>query len=319
MQNKKHKKLRTFAILIAIAAVIIHIINKIIVMSANFKEMLEILNKKYFDSKFGKIYYTKHGKGTPILLIHDSLPGSSGYEWSRVEKLIAMDHTVYTIDLLGYGRSDKPGITYTNFLYVQLINEFVEKVIKEKTNVISCGFSNSFVVMACNNNKDLFNKVMLINPPSLESLNQQLTLKDKVLSAIIKTPIFGTFVYHIIVSRETIATQFAENLYYNPSQIDRDIVESYYEASHKGGYYAKYVYSSLISKKMNACLSNGIKNMTQEVVILSGESELNASTIANMYTELNPAINTKTIKCSKHFPQIECPERFLSQVSSFFS
>ena len=62
------------------------------------------------ESRFGNIYYTKRGHGSPVLLSHDALPGSSGYEWNKVDKLIATEHTVYTIDLLGYGRSDKSGI-----------------------------------------------------------------------------------------------------------------------------------------------------------------------------------------------------------------
>lgn len=319
MQNKKHKKLRTFAILITIATVVIHIINRIIVLSANFKETLDILNKKYFNSKFGKIYYTKHGSGSPILLIHDTLPGSSGYDWNRVEKLIAMEHTVYTLDLLGYGRSDKPGITYTNFLYVQLINEFVEKVIGEKTDIIASGFSGSFVVMACNTSKELFNKVMLINPPIPEALNQKLTLRDHFLSIILKMPVFGTFIYHLNVSRETFNVLFSEKLYHNPAFIDNDILDAHYEAAHKGGYYAKHVYSSFLSKKMNVYLSNGIKELKQPTLILTGETEPNGNAIIDTYTELNASIEAKIMTNAKHFPQLECPEKFLKYVTTFFS
>lgn len=319
MQKPKHKKVQTFAILMIFATLVIHFINRIIVMSANFKETLELINKKYFNSKFGKIYYTKHGKGSPILLIHDTISGSSGYDWNRVDKLIAMDHTVYTIDLLGYGRSDKPIITYTNYLYVQLISEFVENVIREKTDVISSGFSGSFVIMACNNNKELFNKVMLVNPPVPEALNKKLTLKDNLLDFILKMPILGTFIYHLNVSRETFNTLFTEKLYHNPAQVDQDMLDAYYESSHKGGYHAKYVYSSFISTKMNACLYNGIKTLKHQTIILTGESETNASLITNTYTELNPAITAETITSAKHLPQVECPEKFLKHVTSFFS
>ena len=69
MRKQKHKKIYTFAILFTIATVIIHIINKLIVASATFKEMLDVLNRKHFKSKFGNIYYTKRGHGSPVLLI----------------------------------------------------------------------------------------------------------------------------------------------------------------------------------------------------------------------------------------------------------
>ena len=113
------------------------------------KENLSSHPGHYNDWKHGRIYYTKTGSGAPLLLIHDLHPASSSYEWSRMMKKLEKTNTVYTIDLLGCGRSDKPNITYTNYLYVQLMNEFISNVINEKTDVIATGDSLSFVVMAC--------------------------------------------------------------------------------------------------------------------------------------------------------------------------
>ena len=49
---------------------------------------------------------------------HDTDAGASGEEWTKVAKKLAKNNTVYTIDLLGCGRSDKPSIQYTSYLYV---------------------------------------------------------------------------------------------------------------------------------------------------------------------------------------------------------
>lgn len=81
---------------------------------------------------FWRNFLYKKGSGSPVLLIHDMLPGACGYEWNRIEEELAMEHTVYTIDLLGCGRSEKPGMTYTNFVYVQVICDFIRNVIGEK-------------------------------------------------------------------------------------------------------------------------------------------------------------------------------------------
>ena len=103
--------------------------------------------KKYYHWKYGNIYYTKSGKGKPVLLIHDLDPTASSYEWKAVTKKLAENHTVYAIDLLGCGRSEKPNMTYTNYLYVQLMNEFISNVINEKTDVIDALIEvyNSFI------------------------------------------------------------------------------------------------------------------------------------------------------------------------------
>ena len=104
MKESKHKLL-TLAALTTIAAGVIHLSNRVIVASSQLKEMLDFSNHNYYKWRFGKIYYTKKGTGSPILLIHDAMPGASGYEWSRVEKHLAQEHTVYTLDLLGCVRS----------------------------------------------------------------------------------------------------------------------------------------------------------------------------------------------------------------------
>ena len=230
MSKNKHKFL-TFAALMTGATVAVHFINHTIATAAQLKQMLHISNDNYFEWRFGNIYYTKKGTGSPILLIHDTLPGASGYEWSKIEDELAIDHTVYTVDLLGCGRSDKSSITYTNFVYVQMISDFIKKIIGQKTDVIASGFSGSFVTMACHNEKELFNKIMLVNPPSLTQLKQMPNRKDRLLKAALEIPIFGTLVYHMIVSRDNINNLFIEKMYYNPFHVDNQMADAYYEAA----------------------------------------------------------------------------------------
>lgn len=111
----------------------------------------------------------KEGSGKPILLIHDLSPASSGYEWKEFARRLAKDRTVYTIDLLGFGRSEKPNLTYTNYLYVQLISDFIKSEIGHRTDVAATGDSSSIAVMACSNSPELFDRLLLINPESLLS------------------------------------------------------------------------------------------------------------------------------------------------------
>ena len=318
MKDSKHKIL-TLAALTTLAAGIVHISNRVIVASSQLKEMLDFSNHNYYNWRFGKIYYTKKGSGSPLLLIHDTMPGGSGYEWSRVEDQLALEHTVYTIDLLGCGRSEKAGITYTNFLFVQIICDFIKNVIKEKTDIIASGFSCSFVTTAAAYDKENINKIMFINPVSLVSLSKTPTQKDKIFKFLVEIPVFGTLIYHIIVSRETISDLFLDNLYYNPFHADRDIMDAYYEAAHKGGYYAKYLYSSQSAKYMNINIRHALESLDNSIYIVEGEDEPNGNSIVDDYRRINPAIETAVISCSKHFPHIENAEGFLEQVGTFFA
>ena len=67
-----------------------------------------------------------------------------------------------------------------------MISDFIKKIIGQKTDVIASGFSGSFVTMACHNEKELFNKIMLVNPPSLTQLKQMPNRKDRLLKQLWK-------------------------------------------------------------------------------------------------------------------------------------
>ena len=97
--NKHGKRLITLAALATTTTAIIHIANKVVAASAGLKEMLDTNGKNYYHWRFGDIYYTRKGKGSPILLIHDMLPGGSGYEWNKIEDDLALEHTVYIYQL----------------------------------------------------------------------------------------------------------------------------------------------------------------------------------------------------------------------------
>ena len=87
--NKHKHKIITFAALMTAATAVVHFTNRTIAAAAQLKQVLRISNDKFFEWRFGNIYYTKKGTGSPVLLIHDTLPGASGYEWNKIENELA--------------------------------------------------------------------------------------------------------------------------------------------------------------------------------------------------------------------------------------
>ncbi|ESR55123.1 hypothetical protein CICLE_v100242671mg, partial [Citrus x clementina] len=59
---------------------------------------------------------------------------------------LAKSYTVYAIDLLGFGASDKPaGYSYTREAWVQIILDLLDEVVKKPTVLIG----NSVGSLAC--------------------------------------------------------------------------------------------------------------------------------------------------------------------------
>lgn len=226
MKKQKHKLL-TASILVSLTSATIFLANKITTASAVVHGLLHSHSANFYNWKFGKIHYTVKGKGSPLLLIHDLTPCSGTVEWKALTDSLSQKHTVYCIDLLGCGCSDRPKITYTNFLYVQLITDFIKNVIKEKTDVVTSGLSGSFAAMACRYDESVINRIMMINPEDLAVLNQIPTKQSKAAKFLLELPLIGTLVYNIIMSRTNIDLTFTEEYLYSPFHMDTELVDSF--------------------------------------------------------------------------------------------
>lgn len=310
MKKSKHK-LVTLGILFTIATGIIYLINRLIFASATLKDLLKSSANNYYNWRFGKIYYKKKGSGSPILLIHDLTVYSSAYEWKNVIDNLAKSHTVYAVDLLGCGRSEKPRITYTNYLYVQLISDFIKNVIHEKTDILASGYSGSFSILACHNESSLFGKIFLVNPPELTTLNKIPGKKSKLYKFLLELPVFGTLVYNMITCQSNVQLLFTENYLYNPFDVTAEMIDTYYEAAHKGFSNSKFLLSSIIGCYTNNSINHALRETNQSIILITGEEEENGKNVQNAYTSINPSIETCYIEKTKHLPHLEAANRFI--------
>ena len=124
-----NKKIVTISILSSSALAAIHMINRTQHFLYTSGRLLSCSENYFYKWRFGQIKYDKKGKGNPVLFVHDLTVGSSSYEFHRLINNLTDQHEVYTLDLLGYGLSDKPSLTYTNNLYEQLITDFIKKLL----------------------------------------------------------------------------------------------------------------------------------------------------------------------------------------------
>ena len=296
----------------------IHIINKIIFSTSVVNGATASSNKLNYKWKFGNISYTRTGKGKPILLIHDLKNTSSSYEWKEIIKNLSKSRTVYAIDLLGCGYSDKPNITYTAYLYVQLLNDFVTNVIGKRTDVAVTGDSCPLAIMACYNNSMIFDKLFLINPENIGKSTLIPNKKSNLFRILLNSPIIGTMIYNVCMSKRNIQLNFKNELFYDYSNISKDILTAYHENAHLYGSSAKFLYTSTKCRYTTASIGRAISEINNCIYIIASESEPNMDSTIEEYISINPAIEVAFIRNCKHLPQLEQPELLLAQFDIFF-
>ncbi len=312
------KNIRHFFLLTALAAGTVYGINKFIDATIGTRKYLNNTSGRYFEWRYGNIYYTKQGKGSPVLLIHDLYPASSSAEWCRVIKKLETNHTVYAIDLLGCGRSDKPYFTYTNYMYVQLITDFVKKVIEEKTDVFATGDSSSFTLMAANMDENIFNRIFLISPPSLESLLANPNKKDNFLKNVIDLPVIGTFYYNIKMREQKITELFEKDYFRRKNLITDEMKNIYHESAHLEKSGGKYLYGSMIGHYTNINIIPALKKITNPIFIIGNRDKENSIKTLDSYTKYDENIEISYISNCNKLPQLEDPKKFYEIIQMFY-
>ncbi len=306
----KHKKSILTILTVAVTGTM-YAVNHLQYYLYNHHKLLNNPEDQFFDWRFGKIRYHKKGTGKPLLLLHDLTPGSSSYEFHSLFDALAQDYEVYTFDLLGYGLSEKPNITYTNYLYIQLLSDLIKLVIGKKTNIVAVGDTSSIVLNAAHNETDIINKIILINPQDLLLGNQIPSLRTKLMKGILELPIIGTFVYNTIITKSFYQKAFRETYLYDPSAIlDKDI-NAYLEAAHSPDYCSKFVFSSYISKYMNSNCVHALREINNNICILYGEKQEGIDTRMANYLYYNNAIEKACIEKTRHLPHLEKPDAVL--------
>lgn len=304
---KKSKSLFKIS-LVSIAA--LHGINSIIdsLSAANNNSKS---SGKYYHWKHGDIYYKKTGHGSPLLLIHDLTVFSSNYEWSKLINILSETHTVYALDLIGCGKSEKPEITYTNYFYVQMVSDFVKDIIGDKTDVIVTGLSSSFVLMANSMNQNIFGDIVIVNPKSISSLKKGPDEKSKVLIKLFSLPVIGKTAYYIVTSRENTEYYLTEKCFNNPFRVNQDIINSCYNAAHTDKGKGKMLLASIDGGYLNIDITNALKRAENNITLIFGENNQKKEDIAASYAKINSSVKCEFISNAGHLPQLESPEQFL--------
>lgn len=117
------------------------------------------------------IHYHDHGKGTPVVFIHGSGPGASGYSNFKKNYPVLAEAGYRSIvpDLPGYGLSDKPDdIEYVNDFFVATLHAFLDRLGLERCVLLGNSLGGAIALGYALAHPERVQKLILMAPGGVE-------------------------------------------------------------------------------------------------------------------------------------------------------
>ena len=219
--------------------------------------------------------YERFGYGRPVVLLHSLHPGASRREWRpQIEKL-AKDFRVYTVDLPGYGQSDKPTKPWTAYQYAKALHSFLSDVIGKPVALAAAnGGADIALVLSMLYPEDL-EKMVLISPEGIgrgfATSNDTQQLK-KLLS-----PVIGTQAFLDGTSKKA-QRLLAEELFYQKERMPVDFVKNLKQNA-RYGKGAQASYAGYVTRFAAADTKQTFASLSLPFLLIWGERNVRNSAV----------------------------------------
>ncbi len=259
-------------------------------------------------------YYETLGQGDPVVLVHGIGGGSSVFQYRKnAAALAAAGFKVYALDLLGFGRSSRPELRYTQNLLTNQLTEFLEQV-NAPAAVVANGLSAAYAVRIAAERPELVSKLVLISPTGYERLSRPQN-EERIAAFNQFRGILGSVLNAVLLDPGT-QRLFLLDAYAGPKSLTPEVLENYDDNLKAEN--ARWVIFSFVSGNLDQDVSQLWPKVRQPVLMLWG-SEATTTPIgdAQDFIETRPQTTLLPIREVKLLPNEDRAGVFNRVVGSF--
>jgi pimeloyl-ACP methyl ester carboxylesterase len=180
---------------------------------------------KVLHTSLGQIVYHESGSGQPLLFIHNIGLGASSYEWSRVYPEFAASYRVIALDLVGFGESARPAVSFAAADYVRTLAEFIRALDWDQPPIlVASGLGAGFCVYLATQHPELVSRLILHMPDGTGHVGAyRLTLFTRLLY---RTPLLARFLYRNHLStKSAVAHWLRKVVFLDPAIVTDEMID----------------------------------------------------------------------------------------------
>jgi pimeloyl-ACP methyl ester carboxylesterase len=258
-------------------------------------------------------YWSAGEKGSTVILLHGV--GCSVEFWERNIAALAREHRVFAVDIVGFGRTDKPAVDYTFQLMADFVLDFMKTMGIDKASLVGNSMGGGISMTVAAQAPDRVKKIVLVDPVGLGR-------KLSPVMRIMSLPVIGNVLTK--PNRQGVERQMQLCLY-DPSQASEDFIDRVAAIGTLPG--SQHSFLSLLRETANifgakeelvSYFSARLKKIKTPILMIWGRQDriLSAAEGEAAVERMND-VKLHIIDQAGHLPQIDKPEEFNATVLGF--
>jgi pimeloyl-ACP methyl ester carboxylesterase len=260
-------------------------------------------------------YYRSKGYSSaqpPVLLLHGF--GASIGHWEHNLEFLADFHTVYALDLVGFGASRKPQIEYQIDLWVDQVYDFWQTLIGQPMILVGNSIGALVALVAAAKYPEIAATTIMISLPDLSAEQEMIPrplqpvvngIKRLIASPLILRPLFK------VVSKPNVARKWAQIAYANPDRVTDELLDLFLAPAGEAEAAAAFV--KIIQGMISSNFSPNLRRLLPEVqipmlLIWGCQDRMIPPGIAKDLLQLNPHLKLVNLEAAGHCAHHEQPE-----------
>jgi pimeloyl-ACP methyl ester carboxylesterase len=268
-----------------------------------------------------------HPQTTPLILLHGF--GTSIGHWRQNLAVLGEHHTVYALDMLGFGASEKAPVSYKVELWVEQVYDFWRTFIQRPVVLVGNSIGSLVSLTAAAMHPDMVQGVVMLSLPDLsirqETIPKILRPAIASIENLFASPLLLKTIFRI-VRRPKVVRRWASMAYANSEAITDELVDILVGPAQDRG--SAQAFSAILKAMIGAQFSPPVKTILPDLTIPSlliwgQQDRMIPPAFAAQFAAYNPNVQLLTLDNAGHCPHDECPEEvnqaILSWMDSFLN
>ncbi|MGD1701152.1 alpha/beta fold hydrolase [Dapis sp. BLCC M229] len=250
----------------------------------------------------------------PLLLLHGF--GASIGHWRHNINVLSQKHTVYALDLVGFGASEKVIANYDSSFWVEQVYEFWQTFIQVPVILVGNSTGSLISLVASATYPDMVEGLIMINLPDpgaqAELIPPKFLPTVELIQNIIASPLLLRALFFIL-RRPAIIRRWVKLAYNNPDLVTEELVDILAGPPTDRGATRAFciLYKIMGSTKLGPSVKAVLPTLEVPILLIWGKQDLLIPpkfSNPSQFTKLNPRLQLRELDRAGHCPHDECPE-----------